>query len=171
MLISTGCGRFFEGTAKEMNKALNEILAGLPDDTKVYVSLLTSSVNMIQGLRMISLAMNTPNPTSNLRCQSHRVNRSRSCRSLRRRTRRLRESLLLAMRRYESVNLNTGNYTDDVAATQCVHESSGTLEPNPLGWKIGANINDQDPVIQKATGETDAVDVMAKLREMKNNFK
>jgi len=29
----------------------------------------------------------------------------------------------------------------------------------------------QDPEIQKATGETDPVNVMAKLREMKNNFK
>jgi len=29
----------------------------------------------------------------------------------------------------------------------------------------------EDPVIQKATGATDAVGVMAKLREMKNNFK
>lgn len=29
----------------------------------------------------------------------------------------------------------------------------------------------QDPEIQKATGETDPVSVMAKLREMKNNFK
>lgn len=28
-----------------------------------------------------------------------------------------------------------------------------------------------DPVIQKATGETDPVKVMGKLREMKNNFK
>lgn len=33
-----GCGRFFEGTPKEMHKALNETLAALPDDTKVYVS-------------------------------------------------------------------------------------------------------------------------------------
>jgi hydroxyacylglutathione hydrolase len=29
----------------------------------------------------------------------------------------------------------------------------------------------QDPEIQKATGETDPVAIMAKLREMKNNFK
>lgn len=29
----------------------------------------------------------------------------------------------------------------------------------------------QDPVIQKATGETEPVSVMAKLREMKNSFK
>lgn len=34
-----GCGRFFEGNAQEMHKALNEVLASLPDDTKVYVSL------------------------------------------------------------------------------------------------------------------------------------
>ena len=34
-----GCGRFFEGTAAEMHRALNEVLASLPDDTKVYVSL------------------------------------------------------------------------------------------------------------------------------------
>ncbi len=35
-LFIGGCGRFFEGDAKEMNTALNEILAKLPDDTKVY---------------------------------------------------------------------------------------------------------------------------------------
>lgn len=37
-VIFLGCGRFFEGNAKEMNTALNEILAALPDNTKVYVS-------------------------------------------------------------------------------------------------------------------------------------
>jgi hydroxyacylglutathione hydrolase len=31
-----GCGRFFEGNAEEMHKALNEVLGSLPDDTKVY---------------------------------------------------------------------------------------------------------------------------------------
>lgn len=35
-LFIGGCGRFFEGTAAEMHKALNETLAALPDDTKVY---------------------------------------------------------------------------------------------------------------------------------------
>ncbi|KAL9052000.1 MAG: hypothetical protein Q9162_005665 [Coniocarpon cinnabarinum] len=35
-LFTGGCGRFFEGTPKEMDTALNEVLAGLPDDTKVY---------------------------------------------------------------------------------------------------------------------------------------
>lgn len=33
-----GCGRFFEGTAEQMHKALNVVLASLPDDTLVYVS-------------------------------------------------------------------------------------------------------------------------------------
>ncbi|KAL9123611.1 MAG: hypothetical protein Q9217_006971, partial [Psora testacea] len=32
----SGCGRFFEGTPAEMHKALNETLAALPNDTKVY---------------------------------------------------------------------------------------------------------------------------------------
>jgi hydroxyacylglutathione hydrolase len=35
-LFIGGCGKFFEGNGTEMNKALNEVLAGLPDDTKVF---------------------------------------------------------------------------------------------------------------------------------------
>ncbi|KAI3404502.1 GLO2 [Candida oxycetoniae] len=35
-LFISGCGRFFEGTGAEMNKALNQVLAKLPKDTKVY---------------------------------------------------------------------------------------------------------------------------------------
>jgi hydroxyacylglutathione hydrolase len=35
-LFIGGCGRFFEGSAKEMDEALNKTLASLPDDTKVY---------------------------------------------------------------------------------------------------------------------------------------
>lgn len=35
-LFIAGCGRFFEGKPKEMHTALNEVLAVLPDDTKVY---------------------------------------------------------------------------------------------------------------------------------------
>jgi hypothetical protein len=36
--LLTGCGKFSEGTAEEMHTALNKTLAGVPDDTKVYVS-------------------------------------------------------------------------------------------------------------------------------------
>ncbi|KXL48305.1 MAG: hypothetical protein FE78DRAFT_77359 [Acidomyces sp. 'richmondensis'] len=35
-LFIGGCGRFFEGTPEQMDKALNETLGTLPDDTKVY---------------------------------------------------------------------------------------------------------------------------------------
>uniref|UniRef100_A0A8R1E907 hydroxyacylglutathione hydrolase n=2 Tax=Caenorhabditis japonica TaxID=281687 RepID=A0A8R1E907_CAEJA len=35
-LFIAGCGRFFEGTAPEMDRALNTILAKLPDDTLIY---------------------------------------------------------------------------------------------------------------------------------------
>jgi hydroxyacylglutathione hydrolase len=38
LMCFAGCGRFFEGSAAEMDKALNQTLAALPDDTKVYVS-------------------------------------------------------------------------------------------------------------------------------------
>ena len=37
--LSVGCGRFFEGTPAEMHTALNETLAALPDETKVYVNI------------------------------------------------------------------------------------------------------------------------------------
>jgi len=35
-LFHGGCGKFFEGTGAEMHKALNETLASLPDDTRVF---------------------------------------------------------------------------------------------------------------------------------------
>jgi len=35
-LFIGGCGKFFEGTAEEMHKALNVKLAALPNDTKVF---------------------------------------------------------------------------------------------------------------------------------------
>ncbi|RMD41955.1 hypothetical protein DV735_g3182, partial [Chaetothyriales sp. CBS 134920] len=35
-LFIGGCGKFFEGTAAQMQTALNSVLASLPDDTKVF---------------------------------------------------------------------------------------------------------------------------------------
>mmetsp|Transcript_36984 Transcript_36984/g.58180 ORF Transcript_36984/g.58180 Transcript_36984/m.58180 type:complete len:264 (-) Transcript_36984:122-913(-) len=35
-LFIGGCGRFFEGTPSEMNKALNTVITGMPDNTLVY---------------------------------------------------------------------------------------------------------------------------------------
>jgi hydroxyacylglutathione hydrolase len=31
-----GCGKFFEGSAKDMNYALNEVVAGLADNTLIW---------------------------------------------------------------------------------------------------------------------------------------
>ena len=31
-----GCGRFFEGTAEQMHKALIQVLGALPNETKVF---------------------------------------------------------------------------------------------------------------------------------------
>ena len=45
---SKGCGRFFEGNGAEMHKALNETLAALPDETRVFVSLLFSDQSLSQ---------------------------------------------------------------------------------------------------------------------------
>lgn len=47
LLTLAGCGRFFEGTAQEMHQALNETLAALPDDTKVYVCTIRSPVKVV----------------------------------------------------------------------------------------------------------------------------
>lgn len=38
-------------------------------------------------------------------------------------------------------------------------------------WWLWRLTRRQDPEIQKATGETDPIAIMTKLREMKNNFK
>lgn len=35
-MFSAGCGRLFEGTAADMHRSLNEVLAALPDETLVY---------------------------------------------------------------------------------------------------------------------------------------
>lgn len=49
LIYSTiGCGRFFEGTPAEMHTALNKTLAGLPDDTKVYVNTPSHPLRLMQ---------------------------------------------------------------------------------------------------------------------------
>lgn len=84
-LMDVGCGRFFEGNAQEMHIALNETLAALPDDTKVYVCyLLACSVDQ-QAHPLSSPATNTQKGTSNSASPSRRPTQSRS--SLRSRSR------------------------------------------------------------------------------------
>ena len=47
LMMKQGCGRFFEGTPAEMDTALNETLAALPPDTKVYVGLPIFDVDIL----------------------------------------------------------------------------------------------------------------------------
>ena len=58
----------------------------------------------------------------------------------------------------------------DFAATQCFHESGCRSPTQRISLEQQLNM-DKDPIIQKATGKTDPVEVMARLREMKNSFK
>lgn len=62
--MGSGCGRFFEGTAEQMHKALNETLASLPDDTKVYVRL-SLFPGLVPVLTTFRAVMSTLDPMSN----------------------------------------------------------------------------------------------------------
>jgi hypothetical protein len=97
--LSAGCGRFFEGNAEEMDKALNETLAALPDDTKVYVSeIRIRFYDCIYWLDH-SLVMSTRRATLNLASRSCSQSLSRSSRLSPMRTNRHRANSLLVMKR------------------------------------------------------------------------
>ncbi|KAJ5909114.1 hydroxyacylglutathione hydrolase [Penicillium taxi] len=115
-LFIGGCGRFFEGNAAEMHKALNETLASLPDDTKVY-----PGHEYTKGNVKFCLAVSQSEPIKKLEAFA------------------------------ESNKETQGKFT---IGDEKLHN-------------VFMRVN--DPEIQKATGKTNPVDVMAALREMKNN--
>ncbi|KAI6782933.1 putative hydroxyacylglutathione hydrolase [Emericellopsis cladophorae] len=117
-LFIGGCGRFFEGNAEEMHKALNERLASLPDDTIVYPGHEYTKANIKFAVSVL---------------QSEPVKKVEKF--------------------AEENQVTTGKFT---IKDEKLHNVFMRLE---------------DPVIQQATGEKEPVKVMAKLREMKNNFK
>lgn len=117
-LFIGGCGRFFEGNAEEMHKALNETLASLPDDTAVY--------------------------------PGHEYTKSnvKFCVSV------LQNDAIKKLHDFAEQNQETqGKFT------------IGDEKKHNVFMRVS------DPEILKATGASDPVEVMAKLREMKNNFK
>ncbi|RYP24541.1 hypothetical protein DL765_000561 [Monosporascus sp. GIB2] len=117
-LFHGGCGRFFEGTAEEMHAALNEKLAALPDDTKIYPGHEYTKSNVKFGISVL---------------QSEAVKK---------------------LQAFAENNKETqGQFT------------IGDEKQHNVFMRV------EDPEIQKATGRADPVEVMAKLREMKNNFK
>jgi len=114
-LFIGGCGRFFEGNAEEMHKALNETLASLPDDTKVYPGHEYTKSNVKFGISVL---------------QSEPVKK---------------------LEAFANANKQTqGKFT---IGDEKLHNVFMRLD---------------DPAVQKATGKTSPVDVMAALREMKN---
>lgn len=116
-LFISGCGRFFEGTAAQMDAALNGILAKLPSNTKVYPgheytkSNVKFSKTVLQNDAMDSLID------------------------------------------FVSKNEHTvGKYT-----------IGDELNFNPF-------MRLSDPQVLKATGKSEPTEVMAELRNMKNNL-
>ncbi|KAI0541020.1 beta-lactamase-like protein [Xylaria digitata] len=117
-LFHGGCGKFFEGTAEEMDTALNKTLGSLPDDTKVYPGHEYTKSNVKFGISVL---------------QSEAVKKLQSF--------------------AEQHKETQGKFT------------IGDEKQHNVFMRL------EDPEIQKATGKTDPIEVMAALREMKNNFK
>lgn len=116
-LFTSGCGRFFEGTAKEMNAALNEVLAKLPGETKVY-----------PGHEYTK---------SNVKFSKAVLNNDAM------------DKLVDFVSKNE---YTTGKFT-----------IADELQFNPF-------MRLSDPQVAKATGQSEAISIMAELRNMKNNL-
>ncbi|KAK9477447.1 beta-lactamase-like protein [Lipomyces japonicus] len=116
-LFTAGSGRFFEGTADEMDVALNQTLASLPDDTKVYPGHEYTASNVKFAKTVL---VNEP---------------------------------LLELEKFVSQNeITTGIFT---IGDEKKHNPFMLVQNNQIQQKLGL---------------TDRVQVMAKLRELKNNF-
>ncbi|KAI9790701.1 MAG: Cytoplasmic glyoxalase II [Peltula sp. TS41687] len=118
-LFIGGCGRFFEGTPAQMHKALNDTLAGLPGDTKVYPGHEYTKSNV----KFAASVLKTDESIKKLQAFA------------------------------ENNKETQGRFT---IQDEKLHNVFMRVE---------------DPEVQKVTGQKGPVEVMARLREMKNNFK
>jgi hydroxyacylglutathione hydrolase len=116
-LFIGGCGKFFEGTPAQMHTALNEVLAKLPDDTKVF--------------------------------PGHEYTKSNV-------------KFLVTVDKGPEVQ-RLQKFADENKETQ----GKFTIGDEK---KYNAFMRVQTEEMQKVTGKTDPVDVIGKLREMKNNM-
>lgn len=115
-LFISGCGRFFEGTAAEMNHALNTVLAKLPKETIVYPGHEYTKLNVKFSETV------------------------------------LQNAAISSLKNFAQANqVTTGAFT-----------IGDELEFNPF-------MRLSDPQVIKATGKDTPDEVMAELREMKNN--
>lgn len=116
-LFILGCGRFFEGSAEQMDAALNKTMSKLPHETKVYPGHEYTRLN---------------------------VKFSKTV---------LHNDAIARLEKYAAEHeYTTGAFT-----------IGDELQFNPF-------MRLSDPQVLQATGESGSVDVMAKLREMKNNL-
>ncbi|KAG5978875.1 hypothetical protein E4U43_006984 [Claviceps pusilla] len=58
-----------------------------------------------------------------------------------------------------------------VLQSEAVKKLQAFAESNEVTTGKFTIADEKDPIVQKATGASEPVDVMSKLREMKNNFK
>jgi hydroxyacylglutathione hydrolase len=116
-LFIGGCGRFFEGTAEQMHNSLNNVLAKLPEDTRVFCG--------------------------------HEYTKS---------------NLKFAA----SVEPDNEYLQQKI---QWTNENERTV-PSTIGDELKFNpfMRVDKESIKKATGKQSPIEVMAALREMKNNF-
>lgn len=124
-LFVGGCGRFFEGTAEQMNYALNSLVSDLPDDTLVYCG-------HEYALNNLGFAMH--------------------------------------------VEPNNEQLQAKVAAVKTTLAAGGHSIPSTVGEERQYNpfMRLHSPEIRATLGlgpNTPAVEVMAKLRELKNHWK
>ncbi|BFZ59553.1 Cytoplasmic glyoxalase II [Saitoella coloradoensis] len=118
-LFIAGCGRFFEGSATEMHKALNATLASLPPTTKIYPGHEYTASNIKFAASIL------PHNSAVQKLQKY-------C---------------------EENEVTTGKFT---------------LEDDKR-WNVFRMVGEKE--VGEATGVEGEVEVMKKLREMKNNFK
>ncbi len=154
-----------------MHKALNETLASLPDDTKVYVGSLT----LTSPFLILTLYLQQP---------GHEYTKG----NVRFAKRVLENDAIKKLEEFAQNNKETqGKFTigDEkvsslqqicnlaskliLAATQCIHESKRVYMLITRAYPMNTQLTAlQDPSIQKLVGYDKPVDVMRTLREMKD---
>jgi len=121
-LFIGGCGRFYEGTAEQMNEALNVRLAKLPNDTKVYCG---------------------------------------------------HEYTVANLKFAKSVEPNNQAVAAKLSWAEKERQAGRYTVPSAIGDEKEFNpfMRVSDASVQKSLGVEDPIKAMAKLREMKNNFR
>lgn len=166
-LFVAGCGRFFEGDARDMYRNLFHVLARLPEDTWVFCGHEYTRANLkVRGIAVLNFcvmfpfASNTPNllplffpPTSSLSPASSLSHSS----SL------LRLQFALSIDPQNQALLTKAAWCQDKIITV----------PSTIGQEMLYNpfLRVNEETLKMAVGKSDPVEVLQTLREMKNSYK